>query len=171
MRHTLRTLALLALLGVPTAAMAGGYNRVYLVPAIKQCPGPASCVPRTFESAYTFDAIILLSPASRYTPSGKPSLILDVRGVRDAAHALVNGNLVLKVISGRVSLPTLGTFPDNSPLTQLPPVSIPLKNGRTRFPYRPPAVAPNGTITNGGSIEVLDPQGNRLAVTGSQAKP
>jgi len=31
--------------------------------------------------------------------------------------------------------------------------------------------APNGTITNGGGVEILDPEGKRLAVTGSQAKP
>jgi hypothetical protein len=64
-----------------------------------------------------------------------------------------------------------GTFPDDSPLTRVAPVPIRLKNGGAkRFAYKSPA-APNGTITNGGGVEILDPEGKRLAVTGSQAKP
>jgi len=170
MRPVLRTLGLLGSLAVPAAALAGGYNQTYLVPAIKECPGPASCVPREFESSYTFDAIILRSPKGKYLRSGKPSLILDVRGVRDATHALVNDSLTLIVSSGRVSLPTLGTFPDDSSLTQVAPQSVPLRNGRAKFPYKTPPI-PNGIITNGSSVEVRDPQGHRLAVIGSQSKP
>jgi hypothetical protein len=162
------TIAVLVLAG---AATAGGFDRTYLVPAIKQCPGPASCVPREFESSYTFDAIILRSPASKYLPSGKAPLMLDVRGVRDASHALVTGNLTLKVSSGRVSLPTLGTFPDDSPLVQMAPMSVPLKNGRAMFAYSTGVALPNGIITNGAGVEVLDPEGKRLAVIGSQSKP
>jgi hypothetical protein len=163
--------ALLAALAVPIAAMAGGYGRVYLVPAIKECPGPASCVPREFESAYTFDSIVARTPSGKYSPSGKPQLILEVRGVRDPSGALSNASLTLRVLAGRVSLPTLGTLPDGSPLARVPPVPIPLKNGSAKFPYKPSVAVPNGTITNGGGVEVLDPDGNRLAVTGSQAKP
>jgi len=105
-------------------------------------------------------------------PAGKPSLILDIRGVRDRSRVLLNGSLMLHVVSGRVSLAGLGTFPDNSPLTRVPPVPIPIRNGRARkFPSRPAVEIPNGLITNGGSIEVLDPDGNPLAVTGSQSRP
>lgn len=171
MRHPLRTLALLAALLPPTLAHAGT-NRVYLVPAVKECPGPATCVPREYESTYTFDAIILLSPGGKYLSTGKkPSLTLDIRGVRDASHALVTGNLTLVILPVRVSLATLGTFPDDSPFTQNAPVQVPITNGATRFPYRPSAVAPNGTLVNGGGVEVLDPDGKRLAVIGTQAKP
>jgi hypothetical protein len=172
MRKTCRALGLATALVVPAMAAAGGYNSVYLVPAVKECPGPAACVPRELESRYTFDAIILRTPARRYLSPGKPSLGLKIRGVRDPSGALVNGNLTLKVLQSRVSLPSLGTFPDDSPLTAVPPVPVPLKNGGNRkFDYRPPAQPPNGTITNGGGVVVYDPEGNLLAVTGSQTKP
>jgi hypothetical protein len=170
MRHARRTLGLAALLA-SSAATAAEYNRIYLVPAIKECPGPSSCVPREFESAYTFDSIILMSPATKYAPSGKPALILKIRGVRDPSGIPVNGNLTLRILPVRVSLPGLGTFPDDSPLTQVAPLRIPLRNGNNaRFPYYTPLV-PNGLIANGGGVEILDPDGNRLAVTGSQSRP
>ena len=50
-------------------------------------------------------------------------------------------------------------------------VISPLKNGDARFPYKPSTGVPNGTIVNGGGVEVYDPDGNLLAVTGSQQKP
>jgi hypothetical protein len=169
MRRSVVRVFVLAVLAIPAAA-AGGSNRVYLVPALAECPGPASC-PRVFESGYTFDTIILRTPPTKFTPPGKPAFVLDVRGVRDPAGALLNGNLTLRVLSGRVSVPGIGTFQDDSPLTRVAPVPIPIKNGNAkRFPYDAPE-SPNGTITNGGGVEVLDPDGKRLAVTGSQAKP
>jgi hypothetical protein len=171
MRRVLRALALLAALAVPRAAVAGGYNNVYLVPALKQCVGTIPCQPREFESSYTFDSIVLQSPASRYMPSGKPSLILKVHGVRDASGTLVNGHLVLKILSGRVSIPAYGTFPDDFGLVQVAPLTVPLKNGsNARFPYMAQGV-PSGTIVNGGGVEVYDPSGKLLAVTGSQSRP
>jgi hypothetical protein len=166
------TLAVCAALALPPAAAAASYNRVYLVPAVKRCPGPATCVPRELESAYTFDSIVLRSPATRYLPVGKPSLFLEVRGVRDPAGNLVNGNLTLRLVQSRVSLPTLGTFPDDSPLTAVAPIPIPLKNGSNRkLPYKPDTQPPNGTIVNGGGLEVYDPDGKLLAVTGSRVRP
>src|SRR5262249_2353829 len=98
------------------AVVAAGSNRIYLVPAVKECPGPASCVPRQFESTYTFDTILLHQQAGKYSVPNKPSFIVDVRGVKDASGNLVDGTLSLRLQSGRVSLPTLGTFPDDSPL-------------------------------------------------------
>jgi hypothetical protein len=169
MRPTFRLLAVLVAF-VPAAALAGG-SRTYLVPAVVQCPGPAACVPRQFESAYTFDAIILVSSGAKYLSPNKPSLTLEIRGVRDPSHALFTGNLTLQLLPSRVSLPGIGTFPDDSPLTAVAPATVPVKNGAAHFPYKPSAAAPNGTITNGGGVEVLDPDGKRLAVTGSQAKP
>jgi hypothetical protein len=153
----------------PVVATAGGLNRVYLVPAIAACPGQQSC-PRTFESAYTFDSIVLRTPATKYMPADKPSFVVDIRGVKDPSGALVNGAVTLHVMSGRVSLPTLGTFPDGSVLTQVAPIAVPLKDGKGKLPYRAPA-SPNGLITNGGGVEVLDPTGKLLAVTGTQGKP
>ena len=171
MRQAFTILGVLASFLIPSPVTAGGYNRIYLVPAIKECHAASSC-PREFESAYTFDSIILMTPAGRYLPKGKPSLILDIRGVRDPSRALLNGSLTLHVISGRVSLAGFGTFPDKSSLTQVAPVPILLRNGRAKnFPYRPAVEVPNGLITNGGGVEVLDPDGNRLAVTGSQSRP
>jgi hypothetical protein len=163
-------LLLLAALVVPHLAAAGGYSRVYLVPAVKACPTASTC-PREFASSFIFDAIVLHSPATKFMPVGKPSLILEVHGVRDASHALVTGTLTLRVLSGRVSLPGLGTFPDDSPLTQQAPIPVALKNGDARFSYKPSTGVPNGTIVNGGGVEVYDPDGNLLAVTGSQSRP
>ena len=170
MRSKLCRLVVLAVLVIPHAARAGGYNRVYLVPAVKQCTTASTC-PREFESSFTFDAIVLHSPASKYMPAGKPALILDVHGVRDASGTPVNGVLTLRVLSGRVSLPGLGTFPDNSSLTQQAPIPVALRNGDGKLPYKPATGAPAGTIVNGGGVEVYDPDGNLLAVTGSQSKP
>ena len=166
------TAAIAALLTV-TIAQAVPYSRVYLVPAIKKCETVASaCVPRELESRYTFDTIVLRSAATRYLPVGKPSLYLEIRGVRDPGGTLVNGALRLQVLSGRVSLPTLGTFPDNFSLTQVAPVAVPLKNGANRrFAYSSDPGPPAGTIVNGGGIEVYDPEGKLLAVTGSQSRP
>jgi hypothetical protein len=170
MRLTLPLSALAALLTLPPPALAGGYNHVYLVPAIKECTQAATC-PREFESAFTFDSIVLMNPSTKYGSSKKPSLILDIRGVRDASQALVNGDVMVKIVSGRVSIPTFGTFPDGSPLTSVPPKTVTLTNGKARFSYKPDPPAPNGTITNGGGVEVYDPDGKLLAVTGSQSKP
>ena len=169
MRRIHCRLALLAALVIPHIAAAGGYNRVYLVPAITPCPTLSTC-PRAFDSSFTFDSIVLRSPATQFLPTGKkPSLILVVHGVRDASHALVTDTLMLRVLAGRVSVPGIGTFPDNSSLTQQAPIPIPLKNGAARFSYKP--ATPNGTLVNGGGVEVYDPDGNLLAVTGSQSKP
>jgi len=170
MRPTLPLAALIVLLVAAPRAFAGGSNRVYLVPALKQCAGPAACT-REFESAYTFDSIVLLTPATKYSSSKKPSLSVDIRGLRDASQALVNGTIVVQVLSGRVSVPTFGTFPDDSTLIQVQPANVTVKNGNARFAYKPPTPAPNGTITNGGGVEVYDPDGHLLAVTGSQSKP
>src|SRR5215470_6871651 len=161
--------AVAAILVTSHAAMAGGTNRVYLVPALKQCPGPATC-PREFESAYTFDAIVLRNRASKYSPAGKPQLGLDFLGVRDPGGAPFTGTLKVKVLSGRVSLPGFGTLPDDSPLVQIAPLDAAIKNGKGKLSYTPPA-APSGLITNGGGVEILDPDGQPLAVTGSQTKP
>jgi len=170
MQRLLLRLVMSAALAVPVAATAGGYNRVYLVPALEQCLDLTPCQPREFQSAYTFDTIVLRTPATRYMPAGKPSLILEVHGVRDPSGVLANGNLTLKVLSGRVSIPAFGTFPDDFSLAQVAPLSVPLKNGSNRsFPYK--ADTPVGLIVNGGGVEVYDPAGNLLAVTGSQSRP
>jgi hypothetical protein len=157
-----------ALLIAPAVVIAGS-NRVYLVPALKQCPGPAPC-PRAFASTYTFDSVLLRTPASQYSPPKKPAFIVDVRGVKDGTGKLFDGTLTLRVQSGRVSLPGFGTLPDDSLLTAVAPVDVPVKGGRGHASYTPVA-SPNGLISNGGGVEVLDPDGKRLAVTGSQSKP
>src|SRR5262249_55186740 len=125
-------------------------NRVYLVPALKQCLDLTPCQPREFQSAYTFDTIVLRTPATRYMPAGKPSLTLEVHGVRDPSGALVNGNLTVKVLSGRVSIPAFGTFPDDFSLVQVPPLVVPLKNGSNRsFPYK--TDTPSGSSSTAGA--------------------
>jgi len=169
MRRLLPCLVMVAALAIPHPA-AARYSRVYLVPALKQCPTAATCA-REFESSFTFDSIVLQTPATRYPPTGKPSLVLDLHGVRDAAGTPVSGTLMLKVLAGRVSIPGIGTFPDDSSLTQQPPIPIQLKDGAGKVKYEPSLKPPNGTIVNGGGVEVFDPDGKLLAVTGSQYKP
>jgi hypothetical protein len=172
MRFVSRALPLIAALVVPTMAAAAGYNRVYLVPALKPCPGAGTCQPLALQSSYTFDSIVLRSPPTRYLPTGKPSLFLQIRGVRDASGTPVTGNLTLKVLSGRVYTPSVGTIGDGSSLTALAPVPVPLRGGNNaKFAYTPSTQAPAGTIVNGGGVEVYDPEGKLLAVTGSQSKP
>lgn len=165
------TLCSVALLLAPAVASAGGLSRVYLVPALTECLGPATCSPRTFESTFTFESIVLLSSASKYTSPTKPSLQLVLHGVRDGAGALFTGDLSAKVVSGRVSLPGFGTFPDGSPLTDVPAVPIHVTNGNGHVAYKSATPIPAGTITNGGGVIVRDPDGKSLAVTGSQSKP
>lgn len=174
MRSTLRPLELLlAVLITATSASAAGPNRVHLVPALKPCPGAGICPGRQLASSYTFDSIVLRSSSSRYLAVDKPTLLLQIRGVRDASGAPVNGSLTLKVLSGRVYTPPAGgTIGDGSSLAAQPPVPIPLRNGSNpKFAYRPSQPTPRGTLVNGGGIEVYDPEGNLLAVTGSEARP
>ena len=170
MRYALRSLAVVAAFLAPTHATAGGMNRVYLVPALEECIGNAPC-PRALQSRYTFEAIVLRTPAARYLAKGKPPLALTVKGVRDPAGAPVNGNLRLRVLPSRVSVPGFGTFPDDFPLPEQRD-SIPLKNGSNKlFSYQPePGPGPD-TLVNGGGVEIYDPEGKLLAVTGSQTKP
>jgi hypothetical protein len=151
-----------------TSAHAG-WARVYLVPALVECPGPASC-PRQLESTYTFDEIVLRSQSAKYMQPKKPTLIVDFKGVRDASGVPVDGDVQATVLSGRVSIPGFGTLPDGSPLAQQAPIAVQLKKGNGKLVYHAPA-SPSGLLTNGGGVEVRDPQGKLLAVTGSQSKP
>jgi hypothetical protein len=163
-----RVLAPLLLLLAASPALAG-YGRVYLVPALVACPGPATCE-RAYASRYTFDSIVLRTPSSKYMPADKPALLVEFRGVRDPAGVPLSGEVTVRVLSGRTSIPGFGTLPDGSPLSQVPPIKVTLVKGKGKVAYRPPAT-PNGLVTNGGGVEVLDPVGNLLAVTGSQSRP
>jgi hypothetical protein len=151
-----------------TSAWAG-WARVYLVPALVECPGPATC-PRELESAYTFDEIVLRSQSAKYMQPKKPTLIVELKGVRDPSGAPFDGDLQVNVLSGRVSIPGFGTLPDGSPLAQQPPIIVTLSKGDGKVVYRAPS-SPSGLLTNGGGVEVRDPDGKLLAVTGSQSKP
>jgi hypothetical protein len=113
---------------------------------------------------------VLKTPATKYSPPGKPAVALEFRGVKNGAGAPYSGALTERVLSGRVSIPGIGTLPDGSSLAQVPPFSAPITNGRGKASYTPPA-SPEGLITNSGGVEVLDPEGKLLAVTGSQSKP
>jgi hypothetical protein len=172
MRFAFRALPLATALLVPALAAAGGYNRTYLVPALKPCPGAGTCQPLALQSSYTFDTIVLRSPPTRYLPTGKPSLFVQIRGLRDASGTPVTGTLTLKVLSGRVYVPSVGTIGDGSSLTAVAPVQVPVRNGNNpKFSYTPSLQPPAGTIVNGGGVEIYDPEGKLLAVTGTQSKP
>lgn len=165
-----RALVVLGVLVGAASVHAGGWSRVYLAPALAKCAGPATC-PRTFESTYTFDEIVLRTPSSKYMSPKKPSIIVELKGVRDASGTPLDGTVTVKVLSGRVSIPGFGTMPDDSSLAQVPPIAVSLSKGNGKLAYKPSPQAPNGTITNGGGVEVYDPTGKLFAVTGSQSKP
>ena len=99
-------------------------------------PSRAPACPASSSRAIRSTAIVLRSAATRYLPVGKPSLYpRDPGRAGPVRHAGERG-AELQVVSGRVSLPTLGTFPDDFSLTQVAPVAVPLKNGdERRFSY------------------------------------
>jgi hypothetical protein len=165
-----RALVVLGIVVGAASAHAGGWSRVYLAPALAECPGPATC-PRAFESTYVFDEIVLRTPATKYMSPKKPSIIVELKGVRGPTGAPLDGTVTVKVLSGRVSIPGFGTFPDGSPLAQVAPIAVTLKGGKGKLSYTPDPQAPSDTITNGGGVEVYDPTGKLMAVTGSQTKP
>ena len=153
-------------------ALAGGLNANYLVPAFVACPGPQTCGSPRRESRFTFDVAILRSPRVKYTSPSKPSVVVELRGVKDASGAPVTSNdFTVRLAVGQVTLPTLGiTVPPGHPLLQVPPVSITLKKGNGHVSYRPFAQAPPGTVAEGGNVTVFDSDGKRLATVGAQFK-
>lgn len=172
MRYLLPALALALW---PLAARAGGFNVNYLVPAFVVCPGPGTCGAPVRESRFTYETAALKVPRGRYLNPKKPSLIVELKGVKDENGSPVTGDSFrIRIDTGQVNLPSLGTtIPAGHALSQQEPIAIPLRNGNTPkggFPYSPEATAPAGTIVEGGGITILDSDGRRLAVTGTQAK-
>lgn len=167
---------------VPALALAG-MNRNYLVPAYKPCPGPqTTCVPLGPASTFTFDQAILKSRPTQFIKANQVSLVIELKGVRDASGALVTtdtsnpaDDFILRISAGRVTLLSginLQLEP-GSPLSPATEVRINLKNGKGRASLTTPDETPsNGLITQTlGTPELLDNQGNTLAVTGARSKP
>jgi hypothetical protein len=154
-------------------ALAGGFNVNYLVPAFVPCPGPDTCGAPERESRFTFDTAIVRAPRGKYTNPSKPSLFIELRGVKDEGGAPVTSNgFTAHVSAGQVNILSLGlTIPPGHPLSQVAPFTIPLRNGNSRrVPYKPSAQPPSGTTAEGGAITVYDSDGKRLATIGAQYK-
>jgi hypothetical protein len=180
MRALLRSVVLAALL--PALGLAG-MNRNYLVPAYKPCPADmTSCAPQGPVSTFTFDQAILKSRPSPYIKPNQVSLVIELKGVRDASGALVTtdtgspaDDFILRTPAGRVTLlagTNLQLEPD-SPLSPAVEVRIDLKNGKGHGSLTTPDETPShGLISqNLGTPELLDNQGNVLAVTGARSRP
>lgn len=164
------TLLAAALVGALAASASAGLNRAYLVPAYVACPGSGNCFPPVLASTYTFDSIILYSSPKPYSAPGKLALQITIKGLKDAAGAPVTATLQLRTRS-RVTIPTLGTLGETSPLAETVYL-VPVVNGggKARFPL--PDITPPGLVANSFSSPVLyDPEGNELATTGTRARP
>jgi hypothetical protein len=167
---------------VPALALAG-MNRTYLVPAYKPCPnGQTSCAPPGPSSTFTFEQVILKSRPSPFIKPNQVSLIVELKGVRDASGALVTtdpanpaDDFILRTGAGRVVL-LAGTnlqLEPGSPLVPVTDLRIDLKNGKGSATLKTPEETPtNGLINQSlGVPELLDNQGNPLAVTGARSRP
>ena len=167
---------------LPALALAG-MNRTYLVPAYKPCPGgQTSCVPQGPASTFTFDQVILKSRPSPFIKANQVAVVIELKGVRDASGALVTtdtadpaDDFILRTPAGRVTLLAglnLQLEP-GSPLSPATEVRVDLKNGKGRASLTTPEETPsNGLIQQSlGVPELLDNQGNLLAVTGARSKP
>ena len=161
--------AALVLALLPQLASAGGLNRTYLVPSFRTCPGPQTCFPPAHDSSFTFESAVLKTPVSRFLRSRKTAFILELKGVRDAAGNLASGvQLTIVLTTGQITVPGIGTFPPGAiPDTR---ISFTVEHGRAKVPYKTPDV-PRGTVVEGAGVTILDPDGRRLAIIGSQAAP
>ena len=168
--RTLLVAGLVALSVLP--ALAGGFNVNYLVPAFVACPGPDACGTPERESGFTFESATLRSARGRYLDPKKPSLAVELKGVKDASGAPVTSNgFTVRVSTGQVNLPSSNlTLPPGHLLSTVAPIPIPLKNGNGSVSYKNAAQAPPGTVVEGGSVTLYDSDGKRLATVGTQAK-
>jgi hypothetical protein len=170
------SVVLAALVVLPAGAQAG-FNVNYLVPGYKGCEGNAGACAIERSSSYTFETAILKSPRGRYSlREGKTTIIVQLKGVRDAGGQLVttdpanlDDDFVLLLPTGRVVLPSLGTLADGS----IPPqrVRIDLENGNGKVSYAAVGTQPGMVTISFESPTILDPDGNLFAGTGAAAKP
>jgi hypothetical protein len=162
--------------GLPAAA-AADMTRTYLVPAYAPCPGPATC-PATLSSTFSFSSAVLKNAKARYLAPGKVTLVVELKGVKDASGQLVTtdpGNaaddFLLVISPAQVTIAGIGTLPPGlSPETRL---HIDLKNGDGSQKLTTPEETPkHGLVANSAGLPmVFDSQGKVLAVTGSQSPP
>jgi hypothetical protein len=165
-------LVVVAAVAAALPAGAGGFNSTPLVPAFAVCPGPNTCGAPRRESRYTFDAITLRSPRTRYMNPAKPAFVVILKGVKDESGAPVTSEtFTVRVTSGQINLTSQGiTIPAGHPLGVVPPIPVTLRKGAGEVIYSPPAAAPPGTVVEGGGVTVYDSDGRRLALTGSHAR-
>jgi hypothetical protein len=163
-----------ALLALPALATAK-LNRSYMVPVYAACPGSGNCFPPVLASAYTFDSIVLYSSPLPYIQAGKLSLMVIVKGLKDANGMPATGTFTLTVPSSRVTVLTqnIGTLGDTSPLAPDTVYDVKVTNGSTRARFTVPDSAKDATVVVNqfGAPILYDPDGHELASTGSRSKP
>ena len=167
----MRKLLVLVLILLAITAHAADFGRTYLVPAYSACPGDDAC-PAVRESSYTFSSALVRTSPARYIKEGAVSFILELRGVRDASGATVTSSAFrVKSAGGQTTSSGLTLPPALVDQFAPAPQPIELKNGNGKLTSRLETVIPPGTVSEGGAIIVLDPDGKRLAITGAQSRP
>ena len=163
-RTSLVAIALLVCASTASARL----NRAVLVPAYAPCAS-SSCQPR-LASPYTFESVYLYSSPQAYSGPGKLALMVVVKGLKDASGNPVSGRLLLKLPPSRITLLGQGVTLADSDVLQ-PPYPVDVKNGSGRARFETPDSTRNLIVNSLGSPVLLDPEGNELATTGTQAKP
>jgi len=165
-------------LSLAASVAAAGFTKTFLVPAYRPCPENVGSCPAELESSYTFATAIMRSSNRRFLKDDSVQLIIELKGVRDAAGGLVttdpndpNGGFVLVLPATQVTLGGTTTAPGLlAPETR---IRIDLRNGKGKMNYVPPAGGETaGIVANSTeSPFVVDPDGHRLALPGAMSKP
>jgi hypothetical protein len=160
------------------AAAEAGSNSTPMVPAYAPCTPPATSCPAVLESRYTFDSVKMKTPKSPYLKDNKVAIKIELKGVRDPTGSLVTtdtGNQAddfkLFVPAGQITIGGTTTVPGI--LSSDIVVGIDLKKGKGKASYKtPPGGQGTGLVAEAGGLPyVVDPDGNRFAVSGSRDKP
>jgi hypothetical protein len=171
--------AMLAFLLMP-ALVGAEMNVTDLVPAYAPCPGGRSSCTPVKESSFSFDRALLKSPRGSFIGPNKVSLVVELRGVRDASGALVTtstgdaaDDFVVVIPPGRTVLVEQGLqLEPSSPLVPQTSFRIDLKNGKGRTAYKTPPETPTSGLVSEATTTpvVMDNQGKRFAVSGARSR-
>jgi hypothetical protein len=170
-------LGALALVSLASTALAG-WSVNFLVPAYEPCTPPANSCPAVLESRFTFETVALKTPTRRFLKDEAVAVAVQMTGVRDESGALVTTDPADDADDFRVIVPATQTTVLGS--TYVPGLLNPdivmrvdLKNGKGKASYKTPAGGEgSGVVAEAIAIPyVVDPDGNRFAVSGSRDKP
>ena len=166
-----------ALVSLASAALAGSSIN-YLVPAYEPCTPPANSCPAVLESPFTFETVVLKTPTRRFLKDEATAVSIQMTGVRDESGALVTTDPADDADDFRVIVPAtqttvLGTTYGAGLISPDIVMRVDLKNGKGKASYKTPKGGEgSGVVAEAIAIPyVVDPDGNRLAVSGSRDKP